>query len=56
MTITKRRQRTAKKLILPMIAVGLMAAMMYLHRPHQASASAPGAPAAPSAPVGSPAR
>ena len=31
MTITRRQRRTAKKLALPLIAVGLMTVMMYLH-------------------------
>ena len=33
MTITKRRKRTAKKMILPLLAVGLMMVMMYIGRP-----------------------
>ncbi|HEX5061260.1 MAG TPA: hypothetical protein VFV99_17960 [Kofleriaceae bacterium] len=31
MTITRRHRRTARKLVLPLIAVGLMTMMMYLH-------------------------
>jgi len=31
MTITRRQRRTARKLVLPLIAVGLMTVMMYLH-------------------------
>ena len=30
MKSTKRRQRTAKKLILPLIAIGMMATMMFM--------------------------
>jgi hypothetical protein len=31
MTITRRQRRTARKLVLPLIAVGLMTVMMALH-------------------------
>jgi len=39
MTITKRRKRTAKKLILPLAAVLLMMLMMYIGRPQQPTSS-----------------
>jgi hypothetical protein len=35
MTISKRRKRTVKKMILPLLAVGLMMLMMYIGRPNQ---------------------
>jgi hypothetical protein len=35
MTISKRRKRTVKKMILPLLAVGLMMLMMYIGRPTQ---------------------
>jgi hypothetical protein len=31
MTITRRHRRTARKLVLPLIAVGVMTVMTYLH-------------------------
>ncbi len=39
--MTKTRKRTAKKLVLPLIAIGMMSLMMYLdaaNRPQQTSA------------------
>jgi len=35
MTISKRRKRTVKKMILPLAAVALMFLMMYIGRPTQ---------------------
>jgi hypothetical protein len=31
MTITRRQKRTARKLVLPLIALGMMTAMMAMH-------------------------
>jgi hypothetical protein len=47
MKITKRRRLTAKKLVLPLVAIGMMTTAMSIdaaHRP-QSSASAPAATA-----------
>ena len=39
MTISKRRKRTAKKMVLPLAAVVLMLLMMYIGRPQQPTPS-----------------
>ncbi|HEY5952515.1 MAG TPA: hypothetical protein VIV40_43750 [Kofleriaceae bacterium] len=43
MTISRRRHRTARKLLLPLIAVAMMTTMMYLHSTSPAAASTPAA-------------
>jgi hypothetical protein len=37
MKLSKRRQRTARKLVLPLIAVGIMMTMMYIDSRHAPS-------------------
>ncbi len=41
--MTKRRKRTARKLALPLLAIGLMTLMMSLGSGHSSSERAPGA-------------
>ena len=36
-TMTKRRKRTARKLVLPLIAVGMMTLMMYIDSTNHSS-------------------
>jgi hypothetical protein len=37
MKLTKRQHRTAKKLVLPLIAIGMMATMMFMESSRRAS-------------------
>jgi len=42
MKLSRRQQRTARKLVLPLLAIGLMTAMMYLDASNRPSSSSSG--------------
>lgn len=49
MQTTKRRQKLARKLVLPLIALAMMTTMMFMESRARASATSSAAPVAPAA-------